>query len=80
MKAFVVLAQGVEPSAKLARGIQESVKKRLSAHEYPREVEFVPDLPMTATGKVLRIALREREVANLDAADGRDADHGDTES
>lgn len=61
VKAFVVLAPGHEPSAQLAAEIQQSVRRRLSAHEYPREVEFIDELPMTTTGKVRRIDLRARE-------------------
>src|SRR5260221_7960993 len=47
----------------LTRDIQSHVKTRLAAHEYPREVEFVDTLPMTATGKILRRELRARAVA-----------------
>jgi acetyl-CoA synthetase len=36
------------------------VRTKLSAHEYPREVEFIDDMPMTTTGKVIRRLLRER--------------------
>ncbi|TFH41222.1 MAG: hypothetical protein E4H01_15300, partial [Lysobacterales bacterium] len=50
-------------SESLARNIQQSVKQRLAAHEYPREIEFVESLPMTTTGKVRRIELREQEIA-----------------
>jgi acetyl-CoA synthetase len=39
------------------------VRTRLAAHEYPREVEFVTELPMTTTGKIQRKVLREMEVA-----------------
>jgi len=60
VKAFVVLKPGVPPSDGLAVEIQEFVKQRLSAHEYPREVAFVDDMPMTTTGKVIRRLLRER--------------------
>jgi acetyl-CoA synthetase len=35
---------------------------RLAAHEFPREIEFVTELPMTATGKIIRKELRKREV------------------
>lgn len=63
VKAFVILAPGKSPSEALARDIQQSVKRRLAAHEYPREIEFVDSLPMTTTGKVRRIELREREIA-----------------
>ena len=45
----------------LASEIQLSVRERLSAHEYPREIEFIDSLPMTTTGKVRRIELRARE-------------------
>jgi acetyl-CoA synthetase len=68
VKAFVVLADGHEPSDALAGEIQRFVRGRLSAYAYPRLIEFVDDLPKTLTGKIRRIELRERE-----AASGRDA-------
>ena len=60
VKAFVVLSEGQQPSDELAREIQDFVKTRLAAHEYPREVEFIDALPMTTTGKIIRKELRER--------------------
>lgn len=60
VKACVVLAGGIEPSDALKAEIQEHVKRRLAAHEYPRIVEFLDALPMTATGKIMRRVLRER--------------------
>ncbi len=63
VKAYVVLAPGFEPGEKLASEISDWVKMRLSMHEYPREVEFVPELPLTTTGKVIRRLLRERASA-----------------
>jgi acyl-coenzyme A synthetase/AMP-(fatty) acid ligase len=45
----------------LAAEIQTFVKTRLSGHEYPREVAFIDDMPMTTTGKVIRRLLRERD-------------------
>jgi acetyl-CoA synthetase len=60
VKAFIVLKPGVPPSHKLASEIQEFVRRRLSAHEYPREVAFIEDMPMTTTGKVIRRLLRAR--------------------
>jgi acetyl-CoA synthetase len=60
VKAFVVLKRGYAPSDTLASEIQSFVKTRLSAHEYPREVAFIDDMPMTTTGKVIRRLLRER--------------------
>jgi acetyl-CoA synthetase len=58
VKAFVVPKPGFEPSDALASDIQAFVRDRLSAHEYPREIAFRPDLPMTTTGKVIRRILR----------------------
>ncbi|HXY86023.1 MAG TPA: AMP-binding protein [Gaiellaceae bacterium] len=62
VKAFVVLAEGYEPSDELATEISEFVRTRLSQYAYPRKVEFVDDLPKTLTGKIRRIELREREL------------------
>jgi acetyl-CoA synthetase len=59
VKAFVVLKAGNEPSDALAADIRAFVRGRLSAHEYPREIAFVPALPLTTTGKVIRRVLRE---------------------
>ena len=61
VKAFVKLKPGVGASPELGEAIQETVKVNLSAHEYPREVEFVDSLPMTTTGKIIRRELRDRE-------------------
>ena len=58
--AFVVLRSGVEPSSELAEQLQQHVRTRLAAHEVPRRVEFVDDLPRTTTGKIMRRALRGR--------------------
>jgi acetyl-CoA synthetase len=60
VKAFVVPADGFEPSPALAEELQAFVKTRLAAYEYPRRIEFIRELPMTTTGKVRRAALRER--------------------
>ncbi|MFG1375904.1 acyl-CoA synthetase [Xanthobacter autotrophicus] len=60
VKAWVVLKPGTAPSEALAKEIQDFVKTRLSAHEYPRHVAFADTLPMTATGKILRRELRAR--------------------
>jgi acyl-coenzyme A synthetase/AMP-(fatty) acid ligase len=63
VKAFIILADGQTASDDLAQNIQQSVKRRLAAYEYPREIEFVDSLPMTTTGKIRRIELREQEIA-----------------
>ncbi len=58
-KAFVVLRDGHRPSAELADALQDHVRSRLAAHEVPRQIAFVEDLPRTTTGKIMRRALRE---------------------
>jgi acetyl-CoA synthetase len=60
VKAFIVLKSQVAPSDGLASEIQSFVRTRLSAHEYPREIAFIPEMPMTSTGKVIRRLLRDR--------------------
>jgi acetyl-CoA synthetase len=60
VKAFVVLKPGVRESEALAKELSQHVRTRLAAHEYPREIEFVRDLPMTTTGKIIRRELRGR--------------------
>src|SRR6185369_5021965 len=60
VKAFIVLKQKGAASDALASDIQAFVKTRLSAHEYPREIAFIDELPMTTTGKVIRRLLRDR--------------------
>jgi acetyl-CoA synthetase len=60
VKAFIVLRSGYGPSGALAAEIQGFVRTRLSAHEYPREVAFIEQMPMTTTGKVIRRLLRQQ--------------------
>ena len=67
IKAFVVLASGVEGSAELAETLRQHVRKRLYAHAYPREIEFVSELPKTPSGKLQRFILRNQEVAKQQA-------------
>ena len=59
-KAFVVLKTGAHASE---ADLQAFVKERLAPYKYPRQIEFVDDLPKTATGKIQRFKLRERESA-----------------
>jgi acyl-coenzyme A synthetase/AMP-(fatty) acid ligase len=61
VKAFVVLKAGYDGSPELAREIQDHVKQVTAPYKYPREVEFVPDLPKTVSGKIRRVELRARE-------------------
>ena len=62
VKAFVVLAPGHQPSAKLVEGLQEFVKSRTAPYKYPREIEFLTELPKTISGKIKRAVLRKQEV------------------
>jgi len=61
VKAFVQLLPGGTGTPELARELQAHVRTRLSAHEYPREIEFIEALPVTTTGKVKRADLRQLE-------------------
>ncbi|MGE0253762.1 MAG: AMP-binding protein [Alphaproteobacteria bacterium] len=63
IKAFIILNDGVAPHADLTASIQTHVRTRLAAYQYPREVEYVAELPLTTTGKIQRKVLREREAA-----------------
>jgi len=56
--AFVILAEGHEPSDALARELQEHVKQLTAPYKYPREVRFVAALPKTVSGKIRRTELR----------------------
>ncbi len=59
VKAFVVPAPGVDAIATaLTAELQAFVRERLAAHEYPRAIDYVAELPLTATGKVMRRELR----------------------
>jgi acyl-coenzyme A synthetase/AMP-(fatty) acid ligase len=61
VKAFVILAPGHAPTDELAGQLQEHVKRITAPYKYPREVEFVTELPKTISGKIRRVELRERE-------------------
>jgi acetyl-CoA synthetase/medium-chain acyl-CoA synthetase len=63
VKAFVVLAQGFQASDALVHELQEQVKRTTAPYKYPREIEFVPELPKTISGKIRRVELRELERA-----------------
>lgn len=72
VKAFVVLAPGVEPSEELEGQIRSMVRTRLATYEYPREIEFLDELPTTTTGKIRRVALHLREKERRAASGGAD--------
>jgi acetyl-CoA synthetase len=54
----VVLREGLDENEKLSDELKAWVRHRLAKHEYPREIEFVSDLPKTNTGKIIRRILR----------------------
>ncbi|WP_168406551.1 AMP-binding protein [Acinetobacter indicus] len=68
IKAFVVLAQQVQATQQLEEELGQFVKKRLSAHAYPRLIEFVTELPKTPSGKIQRFLLRNQEISKLQQA------------
>lgn len=68
VKAFVQLRPEAAATEQLKSDLADFVKSRLAAHEYPREVEFVAELPLTTTGKIMR-----RELRRLDAERKRPA-------
>ena len=63
IKSYVVLKDGIEGNDEIAKEIQDLVRKRLSTHAYPREVEFVAELPKTPSGKIQRFLLRSLSAA-----------------
>ncbi|NQU61968.1 MAG: AMP-binding protein [Rhodospirillales bacterium] len=65
IKAFIQLRPGHTGNAELESDIREFFNRRLSPHEKPRLIEFVDQLPMTATGKIKRKELREAEIAKI---------------
>jgi acyl-coenzyme A synthetase/AMP-(fatty) acid ligase len=62
VKAFVRLRSGWEASETLVRELQEHVKRTTAPDKYPREIEFVEELPKTVSGKIRRVELRQREL------------------
>jgi acetyl-CoA synthetase len=71
VKAYVVLAPGFQASEALIAELQTHVRGKLAPYEYPKEIEFIAELPMTTTGKVQRRVLRlqAEERAALKARD-----------
>ena len=68
VKAFVVLSPQYLGDAQLAETLRLHVRQRLAAHAYPREVEFVSELPKTPSGKLQRFILRNQEIAKAEQA------------
>ena len=68
VKAYVALRPGQAPTEALAHEIQHYVRERLSAAEYPREIAFVDEVPLTTSGKVIRRGFREQAAREAGAA------------
>lgn len=67
-KAYVVLKPGRNPSPELAEALQQHVKGKLAPYKYPRWIEFIRELPKTATGKIQRFKLRGQRPASFASA------------
>jgi len=63
VKAFVKLREGAERSTALATELQEHCKRITAPYKYPREIEFIDELPKTVSGKIRRVDLRRQEEA-----------------
>jgi acetyl-CoA synthetase len=61
VKAYLVLRDGFDASDALTRELQQHVRTRLAAHEYPREIAYLDSLPQTTTGKIIRRELRDMD-------------------
>ena len=61
VQAHVVLNEGYEGDAALAKALQDHVKNTIAPYKYPRDIRFIEALPKTATGKIQRFALRKPE-------------------
>src|SRR6266581_4146884 len=59
VKAYIVVASGIDADADLVTTLQEHVKREIAPYKYPRAIEFVAQLPKTETGKLRRFALRQ---------------------
>ena len=60
IKAYVVVKQGYTPNEELKETLQELVRRRLSTHAFPREIDFMDELPKTPSGKIQRFILRQQ--------------------
>lgn len=69
VKAYIRLNAGYVPGDALVAELQAYVRERLAVHEYPREIGFIDEFPLTVTGKIIRRELKARAVAE------RSADH-----
>ena len=66
VKAWVVLHDGYNSTPELAKALQDHVKTIIAPYKYPREIEFLKELPKTSSGKILRRELRRWDTEKLD--------------
>src|ERR671911_505986 len=64
VKAFIVVGEDYEPTDELAKEIQDYCKGQTAPYKYPRQIEFIEELPKTTSGKIRRVELRQREPEN----------------
>ncbi|KMR44291.1 hypothetical protein EX84_15560 [Staphylococcus aureus] len=62
VKAFVILHDHTAGDYTLVKELQQFVKNEVAPYKYPREIEFVGDLPKTNSGKIRRVELRDAEI------------------
>ena len=67
-KAFVVLHDTFQPSDELKKDMQDFVRRELAPYKHPRKIEFLPELPKTSTGKILRSELKRSAERKRDSA------------
>lgn len=68
IKAYVVIKPEFDPTEELAEALKQHVRNRLSTHAFPREIEFMPELPKTPSGKIQRFILRNQARDESDAS------------
>jgi len=61
VKAFIILAEGFEPTEELTKELQDHVKNVTAPYKYPRAIDYVTELPKTTSGKIKRAELKSRE-------------------
>jgi acetyl-CoA synthetase len=73
VKASVILAKGYSPSEELKKELQTHVKKTTAPYKYPRVIEFVKELPLTISGKIRRVQIREADAKATGSCSGTDS-------
>jgi 2-aminobenzoate-CoA ligase len=74
IKAYVVLKSGAAASTETVKALQQHVQAEIAPYKYPRQVEFVTELPRTETGKLRRHVLRDHASQAASAIRHKDAE------